>query len=57
MIWEHEEEKFQKFLESLNCFHPAIDFAAEYSKVKVPFLDVTVMKKGNQLVTDLYKTS
>ena len=53
MIWEHGEE-LQKFLETLNCYHPTIKFTAEYSRAKINFLDVTVIKKGNQLVTELY---
>ena len=54
VIWEHGEEELQKFLETLNCYHPTIKFTAEYSRAKINFLDVTVIKKGNQLVTDLY---
>ena len=54
MMWEHGEEELQKFLETLNCYHATIKFTAEYSRAKINFLDVTVMKKGNQLVTDLY---
>ena len=54
MGWEHGEEELQKFLEALNCYHSTIKFTAEYSRVKINFPDVTVMKKGNQLVTDLY---
>ena len=54
MIWEHGEEELQKFLETLNCYRPTIKFIAEYSRLKKNFLDVIVMKKGNQLVTDLY---
>ena len=54
MMWEHGEEELQKFLETLNCYHPTIKFTAEYSRAKINFLDVTVIKKGNQLVTDLY---
>ena len=54
MIWEHGEEKRQKFLESLNCYYPIIKFTAAYSRAKVDFLDVTVMKKGNQLFTILH---
>ena len=42
------------FLETLNCYHPTIKFTAEYSWAKINFPDVTVIKKGNQLVTDLY---
>ena len=54
MVWEHWEEDLKKFLETLNCYHPIIKFTAEYSRAKINFLDVTVIKKGNQLVTDLY---
>ena len=54
MMWEHGEEELQKFLETPNCYHPTIKFTAEYSRAKINFLDVTVVKKGNQLITDLY---
>ena len=54
MMWEHGEEELQKILEALNCYHPTIKFTAEYSRPKINFLDVNVMKKGNQLVADLY---
>ena len=52
MLWEHGEEELKEFLETLNCCHPTIKFTAEYSRAKINFLDV--MKKRNQLVTDLY---
>ena len=54
MMWEHGEEELQKVLETLNCYHPTIKFTVEYSRAKINFLDVTVMKNGNQLATDLY---
>ena len=47
MMWEHGEEQLKIF----NCYHPTIKF---YSRARVDFLDVTVLKKANQLVTDLY---
>ena len=50
----NSEEELKQFLEGLNCYHPTIKFTADYSKEKVNFLDVEVIKKGNQLVTDLY---
>ena len=56
MMWEHGEEEFQKFLETLNCYHPIIKFTAEHSRIKINFLDVTVIKKSNQFVTDVYIT-
>ena len=54
MVREHGGEELKKFLGTLNCYHRTIKFTAEYSRAKINFLDVTVMKKGNQLVTDLY---
>ena len=57
MMCEHGEEEIQKFSENLNCYHPTITFIVEYYRAKTDFLDVTVIKKGNQLVTDLCKTN
>ena len=54
MMWEHGEEELKKFLETLNYYHPTITFTAEHSRTKIIFLDLTIMKKGIQLVTDLY---
>ena len=57
MVWEHGEEELKKFQEPLNCYHPAMNFTAEYSKAKINFLNVTVLKKGNQRVNDLHVKS
>ena len=54
MMWQHGKEELKKFIETLNCYGPPIKFTAEYSGSKRNFLDVIVMKKCNQLVTDLY---
>ena len=54
MVWEHWEEELKNSLETLSCYNPTIKFTAEYSRAKIDFLDVTVMKKGNHLVTNLY---
>ena len=54
IMWEHGEEELEKFLEILNCYHPTIKFTAEYSRAKINFPDITVIKKGNQFVTYLY---
>ena len=53
MMLEHGEEELQEVLETLNCYHPTIKFTAEYSGVK-KILDISVTKKGNQDITDLY---
>ena len=54
MLWQHGEKALKKFLEILNSYHPTIKFTANYSREKIGFLDVEVIKKGNRLVTDLY---
>ena len=54
MIWEHGEEKLKEFLSFLNNCHPSIKFTYEYSYEKINFLDVTVLKHNNKLLTDLY---
>ena len=51
IMWEHGEEELEKFLEILNCYHPTIKFTAEYSRAKINFPDITVIKKCNQFVT------
>ena len=38
----------------MNCYHPAIKFTAGYLQKEINFLDVSIRKKNNQLVTDLY---
>ena len=54
MIWQHGEENLNAFLHALNSYHPSIKFTAEYSETKINFLDVQVIKSGNELITDLY---
>ena len=54
MLWQHGENELKKFLEFLNCYHPTIKFTADYSKEKINFLDVEIIKKDNRLVTDLF---
>ena len=54
MICEHGEEKLKSFLDLLNSCHPSIKFTAEYNKNKNNFLDVSVIRSGNKLITDLY---
>ena len=48
------EENLKIFLEALNCCHPTIKFTADYSKHNVNFLDVSVKKLSNRLITDVY---
>ena len=54
MLWQHGEKELEKFLKFLNCYHPTIKLTTNYSREEITFLDVSVRKKNNQLVTDLY---
>ena len=54
MLWQHGEENLKIFLEALNCCHPTIKFTADYSKHSFNFLDVSVKKLSNHLITDVY---
>ena len=54
MLWQHGEKALKRFLEILYSCHPTIKFTANYSREKISFLDVGIIKNGNQLLTDLY---
>ena len=54
LIWQHGEEKLKQFIDALNQAHESIKFTAEWSKEKVCFLDVQVIKEGNGIITDLF---
>ena len=53
-IWKHGKKEFQKFLGILISYHDTIKFTANYSRQKIRFLGVEVIKKRNQLMPDLY---
>ena len=48
------KKNLKNFLEFLNCYHPTIKVTADYSREEIHFLDASVRKTNNQLVTDLY---
>ena len=54
MLWQHGEKELEKFLEKLSSYHSNIKFTANYSREKISFLDVEVVKKRNQLLADHY---
>ena len=41
-LWEHGEEKLNTFIDNINKMHPTIKFTADWSKISIHFLDVTV---------------
>ena len=53
-IWEHGEDSFIQFIETLKACHPSIKFTAKWSKEEINFLDVIVRLRNRQLETDLH---
>ena len=55
MPWQHGLEELEKFHNHLNTAQEGITFTLEWSRVKVPFLDTTVLYSPEiGLYTDLY---
>jgi peptide-methionine (R)-S-oxide reductase len=53
-IWLHNKEDLLQFVSNANHFHPTIKFTMECSQDKVPFLDLYVILKDNQIITRTY---
>ena len=51
LIWEHVEESLKLFLEKIN---PTVRFTADCSYSLVNVLDVKVILKDRNIITDLY---
>ena len=54
---EDGEEKLKEFLDILNRYHPTIKFTSKYSREKIDFVDVEILKEGNRLLTDIFVRS
>ena len=54
LIWKQGEESLKLFLEKINSIHPTIKFTADCSYSSVNFLDVKVILRDGQIITDLY---
>ena len=52
-LWQLGEEKLKSFIDNINKMHPTIKFTADWSKISINFLDVTVSIAG-VIETDLY---
>jgi hypothetical protein len=56
MVWPHDPEQLQNFLNHLNSLRPAIQFTMEIgSDIMIPFLDVPVSRKNWILATRVYR--
>ena len=52
--WQYIQKKFTKFLEVLNSYPLEIIITSRYSKERIEFLDVQVIKKDIGLITDVF---
>ena len=56
LIWQGTEPQLKSFLKHLNEVHPSIKFTFEYSKHKINFLDITLIKNATgELSTDIFQ--
>ena len=57
LLLQHGEENLKEFLDILNRYHPSIKFTSKYSRERIDFLDVEIIKEGNRLLTDVFVKS
>ena len=56
LIWQGTESQLKSFLKHLNEVHPSIKFTFEYSKHRINFLDITLMKSSTGVLsTDVFQ--
>ena len=53
-IWYLDDGPIDYLIEALNSLHPDIHFTVNASKIEVPFLDIKIIKKDDNIVTDIY---
>ena len=53
-IWTSDENSLGSFTNHINSFHRTIKFTSEVSHHEAHFLDVTIRKEEDTLITDLY---
>ena len=55
MIWTGTPEELTSFASEINQVHPSIKFTFENSLTEINFLDTTVYRQNNQLLTKVYR--
>jgi hypothetical protein len=54
IYWPEALGDIGHFLEMLNDMHPKLHFTMNIDKIKMPFLDILVIKQNDNLTTDIY---
>ena len=54
MVWQHNLNQLENFIEELNNFHPTIKFTKEVSEFGLSFLDAFFYKEDGTLKTRVY---
>ena len=47
ILWSHSTTELNKFITSLNNYHPSIKFTSEVNPNKITFLDINIYKGPN----------
>ena len=55
MIWIGSKDELDKLVREINEVHPSIKFTFEKSQSQINFLDTTIYKRENQLLSKVYK--
>ena len=53
-IFSGNRTTFQTFVEYLNSVHASIKFTEEFSSIEINFLDVTIYRSGEEILSNLY---
>lgn len=54
IIWNKEVDDIHSLHNELNSLHPKLSFTMEYSDEQIPFLDILLLRDGEQIITDIY---
>ena len=55
IIWKGDTQTLEIFQGILQDLHPSIKFTVEKNKHNIPFLDVMIIKDGENITTDIYR--
>jgi hypothetical protein len=54
ILWDKYKYNLQFFHEKMNNMHTKLNFTKEESSEELPFLDILLLKEGNNIVCDIY---
>ena len=55
IIWNKNKTELDQFISQINNLHHSIQFTSEINSNSIPFLDIKIIKKGENIETDIYR--